>query len=92
MSSAVGGRTTVTESRAFTADPLPGTYPVQFAAFGDMGTAMPFGFKVTQKIDADRKAAMAAGAGGIAFVFHHGDISCEDRLHTAPPPPVDLAL
>ena len=48
--------------------PLPATQKeITFAAFGDMGTVMPLGFKVSAKIQEN--------LAGLDFVFQHGDIS-----------------
>ena len=43
--------------------------PVSFATFGDMGTAIPFGYKVTDKLAEEQKT------NPVDFVFHQGDIS-----------------
>jgi len=55
-------------ARIFTA-PRLGPGPVSFATFGDMGTAIPFGYKVMERLVADQ------AVNPVDFVLQQGDIS-----------------
>lgn len=59
----------VSASNRFTAPRVGAGGPVSFATFGDTGTAIPFGYKVTDKLAAEQ------AVNPVDFVLQQGDIS-----------------